>query len=316
MKTRILVLGATGFVGKQVVTALAATDWAEPVAASRRAGDGVEQVDGTDAVSLGAAIAKVDGVINCLAGAPDAIVANARALRTALDTHLPTRAQPIPVVYFSSMAVYGNAEGRIDEDAPLAASSAYGLAKVEAERLLGVLPSVTFLRPGCIYGRGSPQWSKRIADLLRARRIGDLGAAGDGNSNLVHVDDVVQAALLALRSPRAPGRAYNLAMANAPRWNEYFVTYGRALGATPIRRIGARRMKFETKLLAPALKLAEIAGRKAGIHHLPPALPPSLARLWQQDIRLDVQRAEEELGLSWTSLQTALQEEAGKTGPA
>lgn len=311
MKMRILVLGATGFVGRLVVKSLAASDWAVPIAASRRAGKGVERVDGTDAASLTAALANVDGLINCVAGAPEGITANARALATALAAQNAVRAAPLPVVYFSSMAVYGTAEGRIDEDAALTGASAYGLAKVEAERLLGGLSGVTFFRPGCIYGRGSPQWSARIADLLRAKRIGDLGVAGDGHSNLVHVDDVVQAALLAVRAPRTASRAYNLAMPNAPRWNEYFVAYGRALGATPVRRVGARRLKFETKLLAPVLKIAEIAGRKTGIHHLPPALPPSLARLWQQDIRLDVRRAEQELGVTWTSLQTALEEEAG-----
>lgn len=310
MKNRILVLGATGFVGRLVVKALAASDWAEPVAASRRAGNGIERVDGADAVSLGAALAKVDGLINCVAGSPETISANARALRSALEAQNATRASPLPVVYLSSMAVYGTAEGRIDEDAPLAGASPYGLAKVEAEQLLGTLPRVTLLRPGCIYGRGSPQWSVRIAELLKAKRIGDLGAAGDGHSNLVHVDDVVQAALLALQTPAAGGRAYNLAMPDSPRWNAYFIAYGRALGATPVPRIGARRMKVETKLLAPALKIAEILGRKAGVHHLPPALAPSLARLWQQDIRLDVRRVEQELGLKWTALPGALQQEA------
>ncbi|WZB74124.1 NAD-dependent epimerase/dehydratase family protein [Achromobacter insuavis] len=37
MKQRILVLGANGYVGRRVVAALAASDWAEPVAGVRRA---------------------------------------------------------------------------------------------------------------------------------------------------------------------------------------------------------------------------------------------------------------------------------------
>lgn len=310
MKARILVLGATGYVGRRVVQALAGTDWAEPVAASRRTGSGLRRVDAVDAASLGDALADADGLVNCVAGAPATIVANARALRTALDA----RGTPLPVVHFSSMAVYGAAEGRIDEQAALdgvsPGVSPYGLAKTEAERLLAPLPTVTFLRPGCIYGDGSPQWSVRIAELLRARRLGDLGAAGDGYSNLVHIDDVVHAVLAALRTPAAGGHAYNLAMADAPRWNEYFVAYARALGATPVERIGARRLKFETHVLAPVLKLAEIAARKIGVSHLPPPLPPSLARLWQQDIRLDARLAEHTFGLAWTPWRAALQAEA------
>lgn len=306
MKARILVTGATGYIGRHVVQALAASDWAEPIAASRRTGPGLRAVDALDVTSLGAALAEVDGLVNCVAGAPETIIANARALRAALDA----RATPLPVVYFSSMAVYGAVEGRIDETAALAGDSPYGMAKVTAEQTLTGVPSVTFLRPGCVYGGGSPQWSVRIARLLREGRLGDLGVAGDGRSNLVHVNDVVAATLAALRTPAAGGQAFNLAMADAPRWNEYFIAYGRALGATPVKRIGARRLKLETKLLAPALKIAEILGRKVGVTSLPPPLPPSLARLWSQDITLDSQRAEQTLGLAWTPWHAAIEAEA------
>ncbi|WP_028205855.1 NAD-dependent epimerase/dehydratase family protein [Paraburkholderia nodosa] len=306
MKARILVLGATGFVGRHLVKALNSTEWAEPVAASRRQASGLRRVDAADPASLAAALADVDGVVNCVAGAPATIVANARALAAALEA----RGAPLPVVHFSSMAVYGAAEGRIDEAAVLDAASPYGQAKVESERLLASLPALTILRPGCIYGGGSPQWSARIAQLLRTRRLGDLGAAGDGCSNLVHIDDVVQAALAALRTPASGAQAYNLAMAQAPRWNEYFVAYARILGATPVERIGARRLALETKVWAPALKIAEIAGRKLGGVKVPPPLPPSLARLWRQDIRLDARRAEKAFDMAWTPWRVALQAEA------
>jgi 2-alkyl-3-oxoalkanoate reductase len=68
-------------------------------------------------------------------------------------------------------------------------------------------------------------------------------------------------------------------------------------------------LKFETKVLAPALKIAEIAARKIGVTNLPPPLPPSLARLWQQDIRLDARAAAQTLGLEWTPWRAALRSE-------
>lgn len=299
MKQRILVLGANGYVGRRVMAQLAASDWAEPVAGVRRArGQGREIVlDATDAASVARALGEADAAVNCVAGPAETMTAGARALASALD------AKPAPLVHFSSMAVYGPAQGDIGEDHPLAQGmEGYAGAKVEAERLLSSRPAVVTLRPGCIYGPHSPQWSLRIASLLRARRIGDLGAAGDGCSNLVYIDDVVAAVLAGLR---AQAGVYNLAMAQAPDWNAYFLAYARALGAVPLKRIGERRLKVETHLLAPALKIAEIGLGRMGLR-VPPPIPPSLARLWRQPIRLLSERAERELGLRWTPLQEGL----------
>ncbi|SPU50222.1 NAD-dependent epimerase/dehydratase family protein [Bordetella trematum] len=303
MKQTILVLGAGGYVGRRVVAALAASDWAEPVAALRRAGapGPVRQVmlDATDGAALQQALQQADAVVNCVAGAPDTMVNGARALAQAL-AGLPARR----LVHFSSMAVYGDARGPVDEDHPLASGlTGYGGAKAQAEQILAAHADRVVLRPGCIYGPDSPQWSTRIARLLRSRRIGDLGAGGDGCSNLVYIDDVVAAVLAGLRGP-ATG-AFNLAMDDAPDWNGYFLAYARALGAVPVRRIGARRLKIETHLLAPALKIAEIGLRRVGLK-VPPPIPPSLARLWRQDIRLLGARAREQLGLRWTPLQAGL----------
>jgi len=298
-KMRVLVLGATGYVGRHIVQALAATDWAEPIAASRR---GAVALDATDTTALVPALRQADAIVNAMASSPQDMIANAQALRAALA------GTPMRLVHLSSMAAYGNVEGPIDEDQPLLGDlGPYSAAKAQAEHILRDCAQAVMLRPGCIYGRGSPQWSTRIARLLRAHRIGDLGAAGDGCSNLVHVDDVAQAVLAALLRPQAGGQAYNLSMAQAPTWNEYFIAYARALGATPVSRIGARQLRLETKALAPALKVAEIAGRKIDLaRHLPPPIPPSLLRLWQQDIRLTSAKAQRELGLQWTSWPDAL----------
>ncbi|MEK7947561.1 NAD-dependent epimerase/dehydratase family protein [Pigmentiphaga sp. YJ18] len=309
MKTRVLILGATGYVGRRLAAALHASDWAEPVAATRRkpvAGGDIETVfcEATDTSSLTQAAAGVDALVNCVAGSAEAMVATARAMAEVQAS----RSRPLRIVHFSSMAVYGDAVGRVDEDHPFASlpAQSYGGAKIQAEALLADVPQVGILRPGCIYGAGSPQWTERIVRLLRARRLGDLGPAGDGCSNLVHVDDVVAAAAAVLQ--RGADGAFNLAMAGAPNWNVYFMRLARAMGAVPVRRVTARRLKLEGKVLAPPLKILEIAGGKAGLRGLPPVISPALLRLWQQDIRLDVRRAEQVLGMQWTTLETGLAE--------
>ena len=308
MKQRIVVLGAGGFIGRHIVSALAASDWAAPVAAAPRAAGGTAgvetlQLDATSATALAPALTGAYGVVNCVAGSTDIIVDGARAL-----FDLAARMVPPPrVIHFSSMAVYGAAIGSADETAELRGDlGPYSVAKVAAEALAWGHHNVVSLRPGCVYGGHSPQWSERVARWLQAFRLGDLGPAGDGICNLVHIDDVVAATLRALRSPEAGGQAFNLAMSSPPTWNEYFIAYARALGAVPVRRISQLRLQLEGKLLAPPLKIAEILARKAHLRLPPPPVPPSLLRAFRQELLLDSRKAERVLAMQWTPLERGL----------
>jgi nucleoside-diphosphate-sugar epimerase len=311
MHQSVLVLGANGFIGTQVVTALAATGWATPIRGVRRSAGpskGFEEriVDATNPESVANAIRGVSAVVDCVAGGGDTIVASAKALFGAVARTDP----PVRVMHLSSMAVYGSAVGLVDESAPFQGDlGPYSVAKIEAEQLARAYPRTVVFRPGCVYGPTSPQWSIRFAQLLQSRRLGDLGAAGDGSCNLVHVADVAAAIVRAIERPEVDGQVFNLSTPNPPTWNEYLIRYAKALHAVPVRRIHGRNLKVETKLLAPALKIAEIlAGKlKMNTRRLPPPIPPSLLRLMGQDIRLDTRRAQTALGLEWLNLDAALQ---------
>jgi nucleoside-diphosphate-sugar epimerase len=187
----------------------------------------------------------------------------------------------------------------------------YSVAKIEAERqLLAVRPDAVILRPGIVYGGGSPQWTQRIATLLRQHRLGDLGPLGDGYCNLVHVTDVARAVESGLKLGR--GGCFNLSLREPPTWNQYFVRFGVALRYVPVARLGARRMKLETKLLAPPFKILEILAGRLRIRSklLPPPIPGSLLRVCAQEIKLDTRAAERELGLAWLDLEAGLREAA------
>lgn len=314
MQRQILVLGATGFIGRSLIARLRSTEGFVPIAGIRRPVrqhlEGIEcrLVQAVDQSSVAAALNRVDAVVNCVAGGAEEIIAGAKVL-----FDVASRLANTPrVIYLSSMAVYGDATGLVDEAARLQGTvGAYSAAKVAAERVAASYPNTIVLRPGCVYGPGSVQWSVRFAEWLLSRRLGDLGAQGDGYCNLVHVQDVVEAIVLSLR--RAPGQVatFNLSLPTPPTWNEYLVWYGRALGAVPIRRISRRRLMLEGKLFAPPLKIAEIAAQKLKLRiRVPPPIPPSLLRLMQQEIRLDVQQVERELGIQWTPLEDGIEETA------
>jgi nucleoside-diphosphate-sugar epimerase len=314
MKQCVLVLGANGFIGREVVAGLGSSDWATPILGVRKPSDRNGQfeqraVDATVAESVLAAMQGVAGVVNCVAGDANTIVAGAKTL---LECAQKLQSAP-RIMHLSTMSVYGSAEGTVSESAPLRGDlGPYSAAKVAAEVTLSAYPKTVMFRPGCVFGPGSEQWTIRIARLLLARRLGDLGAAGDGYCNLVHVGDVVQAILRALTEPRVDGQAFNLGIPEPPTWNEFLVKYGMALHAVPVRRISERRLRIEGKIVAPPLKIAEILARIARIdfQRLPPLMPPSLLRSMRQELRLDTRRAEAELGLRWRDLGTMLEEAA------
>jgi 2-alkyl-3-oxoalkanoate reductase len=288
----VLVLGASGFIGSRVIAALSGNPLYRAFAASRRS---PLAVDATDRDSVRAALQDVHCVINCIAG-------NAMVRATQVLCDVARASPPRRIVHLSSMAVYGAAIGTIQEDhGPVWPVSGYGQTKLECERIVQKYiddgGDAVILRPTCVFGPGSTQWTTRLARLLRAGRIGDLGAAGDGYCNLAFVDDVVAAIVAAVDAPDISGQTFNISSACDLTWNEFLVAFGKALGATPVRRISSRRLRIETKVLSPMLRILAMATRSPFTE----AITPSLAALWRQDIRIDCSAARVALTLPGTS---------------
>jgi nucleoside-diphosphate-sugar epimerase len=293
-KKPVLILGASGFIGTHVVAALAGSPIYRAVATSRRS---VIAVDATDLDQVRTALHDVDCVINCIAGSETTMVRSTQTLCDAARTNPPRR-----IVHLSSMAAYGAATGVVREDqAPVAPVSSYGQAKLACERIMLKYVDdggeAVILRPSCVFGPGSPQWTTRIARLLRAGRIGDMGVAGDGCCNLAFIDDVVAGIVAALDAPDIAGRIFNISSSSDFSWNEFLMAFGKALGATPVRRISPRTLTIETRLLAPVRRVAAMLIRSPATE----AITPSLAALWQQDIRIDNGAARAALSLPSTT---------------
>ncbi len=309
---KVLVLGAGGFLGSRVVAALKANPPLEVIAGTRvgssrpgPAGVPSRAVEATERVSVSNALEGVSFVVNCVMASPE-------TMRKGVDTLVEVALQRNirRLVQISSTAVYGNAVGLLDEtSSPGSGLDAYAKSKAEAEDLMlramergldGVI-----LRPGLIYGPGSEAWTLRIGKLLRQRRLGDLGIAGDGFCNLIHVEDVAQAVAAALAYPEAQRQTFNLADPDPPRWNDYLKDFARAMGVVPVPRISARQLRLETKLLAIPLKIAEKLAPRIGLGRvpLPPAITPSLAAVMQHELRFKPDKTDTVLRLTRTPWQ-------------
>ena len=304
----VMVLGGSGFIGSAILAALHEAGFAA-ISAQRRgvaaqAGITHQPWDATEAADMRPLLQGAGCVVNAVSGDRRAMLAATRALAAAAG-------EGCRVVHLSSMAVYGDACGYQSENAARRASSRYAAAKIACEEYLEGT-GATVLRPGIVYGPGSTQWVGRIGRLLRAGRLGDLGKHGDGRCNLVHVRDLAAAVLAALRMPEARGQAINIGMAAPPRWNDYLVALGKAIGAVPVPRIPAWRLALEQALLAPPLQLAHLAARRfvQPPGAVPEAISPSLCKMFAQDIALDCRLSDRLIPTARTGFAEGLAESA------
>jgi nucleoside-diphosphate-sugar epimerase len=312
---KVLVLGATGHVGRRLVSYLDAQGY-QTIAASRgRLSADIPAHVTLDSLNLEALthhLKAVDVVVNCVAGDKHSIAKGADILvKAAMAAGMPK------IIHLSTMSVYGGSEGNITENHSFDPSYGwYAAAKCEAEAYMHQYAEaggqVISFRPGCVHGPGSHLWVSRPANLLKTYRLGDLGDAGDGWSNLVHVDDVVKAIGIAINLPAKQGQSlqYNLAAPDSPRWNKYLFDLANAIEATPIKRISRLQLKIDSKIYSPAIKIAQIASRKLKINSgwLPEPLPPSLVRLFDQHIFLNSEKFSQEYGFTYISYSESLQD--------
>ena len=227
---RILITGATGFVGGQLAQACQRKGW-QVVALARPSSDvsrlestGVQilRCDPTDAAGLRNAVTDVDVIVNCGAKIGDwgphdeYIQANVDNLRVLLDACKGTSLSRF--IHISSLGVYaaGHHHGT-DETTPPAAShrDGYSRSKALSERLalsyerdFGV--PVVVLRPGFIYGPGDRTVMPRIIENLRQGAVRYPGAKGQRALNTIFVGNLIDAIFLAIGNERAVGQVYNL----------------------------------------------------------------------------------------------------------
>jgi len=265
----VLVTGAAGFLGRHVCRRLAergdlrvragVRTLPEPNVSDHPARLPV-LADVRDRAQMAKVLEGCDAVVHCAVGDHETTVEGTRTLMTQAKREGVRR-----VVAISSIAVHGDVEGRITEDAPLVADGQdYAGAKAEAERVALALgggddgPSVTLLRPTIIYGPGSALWVDVMARRILAGAWATLGPYGEGTCNPVHVNDVAEAVSLALDADLLHGEALTINSDERPTWNAYFQRLAAHLGAPPLPAWSVSTVQRRVALALPGRALARV----------------------------------------------------------
>jgi len=259
----VLVTGAGGFVGANLVRRLLALDAAvhavvRPGApAPRLAGLAgalvLHPADVRDAAALAAAVAAARPtlLVHLAAAAGHARDAAARAEALAVSVegtaHLLRAAEPFAgarLVHVGSSLEFGPRERPLRESDPLLPATPRGFAKAAAALLCGEAARagrpVVIVRPFSVYGPWE-SLERFVARAIRAALRGEelpLTAPGH-RRDFVHVDDVVDGILAAARVPGVEGESFQLG--TGVQWaNEELVEQVAKAVGKPLRvRVGA-----------------------------------------------------------------------------
>jgi nucleoside-diphosphate-sugar epimerase len=241
----VVVTGGTGFIGSRLAERLAfehrarvnvlVRNWSKATWVSR-ADVNLFLGDVMLPESLGPPLEGAAVVFHCaMAGSPDLCRrVNVEGTRNLLVACLERGVRRI--VFFSTVAVHGPSlhEGLDETAAFRSVGFPYADSKIEAEKLFSDFTRThglegTVIRPTYVWGPNSPLFTIAPVKKMLAGRFA-LVDGGRGACNAVHVDNVVDLALLLGTRPEAVGEAFLLRDGQRLSWKDFFAHYAAMLG--------------------------------------------------------------------------------------
>jgi nucleoside-diphosphate-sugar epimerase len=244
-----LITGATGFIGGHLARRLQTQEGVQvralvrsPQKAAPLAHLGVEIIPGdiTDPDAVRKAARGADIVYHAAAWADeqgdwDAVWAvNVTGTQHVVNAAIAEGAARL--IHLSSCAVYGSLQQlNIDESTPPRMTGrAYHDSKVAAEEVVfnahrnEGLP-VVVARPSQVYGPGSPQFTIRVIEAIKAGKV-ILVDGGQHNFKPIYIDNLIDALVLCATVEQAVGEALNITDGEPVPWKDFFEAYGRMVG--------------------------------------------------------------------------------------
>lgn len=248
IRMKILVTGATGFVGTQLIQKMAREGHAiralvrKPEQAGELKKLNVEicQGDVTDRASLADALREVDTVIHMASRVGETgtreefFSVNLQGTLNLLEAcrHVPLKR----FIHVSSLSVitgYMDHDGSAENSPYRYTGEHYADSKIEAEKAVMEynkkyqIPAV-ILRPGFIYGPGDRLFLPAVIQNLREKKVIFIDG-GKKLLNLTYVGNLIEAILLAMKNEKAVGEIFNITDGEEISKQEFFFAIADAM---------------------------------------------------------------------------------------
>lgn len=250
---KILLTGATGFIGRHLVKSLVDRGFKDLRAIVRRTSDtrflreyDVELIycDIADGDRLRDIDCKVDILFHC-AGYVDNdnldLLQSINVRGTENICELASRLNVKRMIYTSSVAVVsGNPQIPLIEELPFCPTNKYGVSKVEAEKVVlryrnqGL--KVVIVRPPPVYGEDEPHLLKLMLKLIKKRMLPLIGA-GDNRAHMACVKNVTEFMIYCMDDDRFLQGAFFIADKEILTMDEISSIFSKAIGAPLPRHI-------------------------------------------------------------------------------
>jgi dihydroflavonol-4-reductase len=313
---KAFVTGASGFTGSHLVRALEQRG-DSVIALVRKTSDlsrlkvsKAELVYGdlSDRPTLEAAMQGVDVVFHTAAyvelGVVDAVKMgqiNVDGTRTVLEA---AKAAGVgKLVYCSTIGIYGDTEGEVIDETfqrrQQGFSSAYDRTKYLAQQLVDRfasegLPTVSVM-PSGIFGADDPHFGPVMDTFLKGKL--KVWAGGDRITGIVHVDDLVEAMLLA--AAKAPSGAHYIVSSGEMSTREMFDFLSQTVGIPAPREVPEPIVRLAGALLDPIGRL---------LSWQPPISRERVHYIYDRCVRIRADKARQELGWQPRSVEQTLQD--------